>query len=131
MEVSLKSISMRSRGGRHGLGVLPGRDGASGFLYSNGEDDRMTTPDAEEPEPSEGSFVERLVKVVVSIVVLVPVTVFLGYGGWVVLTLTAKVAGYDPETEDGDRLRERLFAWPERNREVMRTDGRADLPLRP
>ena len=86
---------------------------------------------AEDQDSSDIPFTERLVRVVVSIVVLVPVTVFLGYGGWLVLTLTAKVAGYDPVTEDGDLLRERLFAWPDRNREVMRTDGRAELPLRP
>lgn len=70
------------------------------------------------------SFVERLLKVAVSIVVLVPVTVFLGYGGWIVLTPTAAIAGYDPETSDGDRLRDRLLAWPDRNRDVMRTNGR-------
>jgi len=85
----------------------------------------------EDQDSSDLTFTDRLVRVVVSIVVLVPVTVFLGYGGWLVLTLTATVAGYDPVTADGDLLRERLFAWPDRNREVMRTDGRAELPLRP
>ncbi|MFC7057540.1 hypothetical protein [Halovenus salina] len=74
---------------------------------------------------------ERFVRVSVSIVVMVPVTVFVGYGGWLVLTLTAVLGLYDPETEDGDVLRERLFEWPDRNREVMRTDGYEPLPLRP
>lgn len=73
----------------------------------------------------------RVGRVVVSIAVLVPVTVFLGYGGWIVLSTTAALVGYDPETDDGEALRDRLVAWPERNREVMRTDGRVPLPLRP
>lgn len=60
-----------------------------------------------------------------------PVTVFLGYGGWIVLSITAALFGYDPETDDGGPLRDRLVAWPDRNREVMRTDGRVPLPLRP
>lgn len=76
-------------------------------------------------------FRTRLVRVVVSIVVLVPVSVFLGYGGWLVLTVSAALGGPDPLTEDGDLLRERLLDWPEPNREVMRTDGRAELPLSP
>ncbi|SDJ42538.1 hypothetical protein SAMN05216226_103144 [Halovenus aranensis] len=74
---------------------------------------------------------ERFVRLSVSIVVMVPVTVFVGYGGWSVLTITAVLGLWDPETEDGDHLRERLFEWPDRNREVMRTDGHAPLPLRP
>lgn len=73
----------------------------------------------------------RLARVTISIVVLVPVTVFLGYGGGLVLTVSAKLGGPDPETGDGDPLRQRLLAWPDRNREVMRTDGDAELPLRP
>jgi len=75
--------------------------------------------------------IERFVKVVVSVVALVPVTVFVGYGGGLVLTLVAVLGGPDPETEDGDLLRRRLLAWPDRNRDVMRTNGRADLPLKP
>lgn len=82
-------------------------------------------------DSSEPSTIERLVKVIVSVVVLTPLTVFLGYGGWLVLTVTATVGGYDPRTEDDDLLRERLLAWPDRNREVMRTNGRAELPLQP
>lgn len=87
----------------------------------------MTNTETNEDDP----FVERLGKVLVSIIVLVPVTVCLGYGGWVVLSLTATLVGYDPETGDGDPLRERLATWPDRNREVMRTNGNAALPLRP
>ncbi len=82
-------------------------------------------------EETDGSFVDRFVKLSISIVVLVPVTVFLGYGGWFVLTLTAAVGLYDPKTKDGEPLRERLFEWPDRNREVMRTNGHAPLPLKP
>lgn len=74
---------------------------------------------------------KRFLRVIVSVVVLSGVTVVLGYGGWFVLTLTAKLVGYDPRTEDGYRLRERLRAWPHRNREVMRTNGKRPLPLKP
>lgn len=87
-----------------------------------------TNEPASDAEPS---FRTRVVRVVVSIVVLVPVTVFLGYGGWLVLTIVSAVGVYEPENENGDELRDRLAAWPERNREVMRTDGRVELPLRP
>lgn len=79
----------------------------------------------------EQPFRKRLLKLVVSIVVLVPVCVFLGYGGWFVLTVSAVLGGPDPRTEDGDLLRERLLEWPDRNREVMRTNGQAALPLSP
>jgi hypothetical protein len=75
-------------------------------------------------------FRTRLVRVAVSIVVPSGVTVVLGYGGWLVLSITAKF-GYDPETDDGTPLRNRLAAWPDRNREVMRSNGHAELPLRP
>lgn len=80
---------------------------------------------------SEVRFRKRLVRVVVSVVVLTGVTVILGYGGWIVLTLTAKLRGYEFETADGELLRERLLAWPERNRDVMRSNGRTSLPLKP
>lgn len=88
-----------------------------------------SAPDSE--NPSEPSTIKRLVKVLISIVVLTPLTVVLGYGGWFVLTVTAAIGGYDPRTEDDDLLRERLLAWPDRNRDVMRTNGRAELPLQP
>lgn len=83
------------------------------------------------PDAPDVTFTDRLANVVVSVVVLVPATVVLGYGGWAVLTLTARLAGYDPETTDGDLLRNRLLAWPDRNRDVMRTDGRVEPPLKP
>lgn len=60
-----------------------------------------------------------------------PCDVLLGYGGRLVLTLMTLLGLYQPEPTDGDPLRERLVAWPDRNREVMRTDGRVTLPLRP
>jgi hypothetical protein len=85
----------------------------------------------EKPDAPDTRFTDRLANVAVSVVVLAPVTVVLGYGGWAVLTLTARIAGYDPETADGDLLRDRLLAWPDRNRDVMRTNGRADPPLKP
>ena len=44
------------------------------------------------------SFKTRVVRVLI----LTGVTVVFGYGGWIVLTLTASVVGYDPKTEDGD-----------------------------
>jgi hypothetical protein len=72
----------------------------------------------------------RYVRVLVSVAVLGGVTVVLGYGGWLLLTVSTLV-GYDPRTDDGDRLRDRLLSWPERNRSVMRTNGRESLPLRP
>jgi hypothetical protein len=77
------------------------------------------------------AFRRRLARVTISIVVLVPVTVFLGYGGWIVLRILATLGGPDPERSDGTRLRDRLLAWPDRNREVMRTNGKTPLPLRP
>jgi hypothetical protein len=81
--------------------------------------------------PTDISRSKRLWRVGVSIIVLAPVTVLLGYGGWLVLTLMTLLGVYQPEPADGDPLRERLVAWPDRNREVMRTDGRVTLPLRP
>jgi hypothetical protein len=78
-----------------------------------------------------GSVATRLAELFVSIAVLSLVTVVVGYGGWAVLTASAALGGPDPETADGDRLRDRLLAWPARNREFMRNDGRGSLPLRP
>ncbi|MFC4245823.1 hypothetical protein ACFOZ7_02185 [Natribaculum luteum] len=84
-----------------------------------------------DPVREDEPFLERLVGLVVSIVVLTGVTVILGYGGWAILTLSAKLGGPDPKTEDGDLLRNRLATWPDRNREFMRNNGRGELPLRP
>lgn len=88
-----------------------------------------SSPDLE--NPSDPPVLHRFVKVIVSIIVLVPLTVFLGYGGGIVLTVTATIRSKDSGTENGETLRERLLAWPERNREVLRTNGRAELPLKP
>lgn len=109
--------------------LTPSEDTASETTASEPTAAETTAPEA--GESADGSFLDRLVKVGVSIVVLVPVTVFLGYGGWLVLTVTAALGGPDPETDGGELLRHRLAAWPDRNREVMRTNGRAELPLRP
>lgn len=85
----------------------------------------------ETTDDADPSLRTRAVRIALSVVVFVPVTVFVGYGGWLVLTLAGAVGVYEPENGDGESLRDRLFAWPERNREVMRTDGRVELPLRP
>lgn len=81
-----------------------------------------------EPMPSRKARVGR---VIVSIVILTWITVIVGYGGGLVLTITATLFGYDPETDDGDRLRDRLLDWPDRNRDVMRTNGSEPVPWKP
>lgn len=73
----------------------------------------------------------RFGKLSISIAVLTFVTVLIGYGGWILLTVSAKLGGPDPETDDGDLLRKRLLAWPDRNREFMRNNGHGTLPLKP
>ncbi|MFC7072009.1 hypothetical protein ACFQJ7_03860 [Halovenus rubra] len=85
----------------------------------------------ENQNTSDEAFIERFVRLSVSIVVMVPLTVVVGYGGWLLLSITATLGLYDPETETGELLRKRLAEWPDRNREVMRTDGVAELPLKP
>jgi len=60
------------------------------------------------------------VRILISVGILTGTTVVFGYGGWIVLSLTANCVGYDPQTADGDLLRNRLVNWPERNSEVMR-----------
>lgn len=65
------------------------------------------------------SVLLRFGKLSVSIAVLTFVTVMIGYGGWALLTVSAKLGGPDPETADGDLLRTRLLSWPDRNREFM------------
>lgn len=97
---------------------------------ATGSDDESATGTAD-GESARVPFRTRLARVIVSVVVLTGVTVVLGYGGWVVLTAASTLGAYDPEPVDGESLRARLLAWPERNREVMRTDGRAELPWRP
>lgn len=71
----------------------------------------------------------RLLRVIVSVVILTGVTIVVGYGGWIVLSVTASIANYDPRTKQGDLLRNRLAEWPDRNRDVMRSNGREPLPM--
>lgn len=73
---------------------------------------------------------KRVMRVAISIIVLTGVTVVFGYGGWVLLTIAAKIGVYS-ETTDEPTLRDRLAVWPDRNRDVMRTNGRVPLPLTP
>jgi hypothetical protein len=83
-------------------------------------------------QPSETKpFGRRLLELVVSISVLTLVSVVVGYGGGLLLYVSAALGGPDPETEDGDLLRDRLLDWPDRNREFMRNNGYGELPLRP
>lgn len=86
---------------------------------------------ADETAPDDVALSVRVWRVVLSIVVMTWVCVVVGYGGWAVLSLSAKLGGPDPETSDGDLLRERLLSWPDRNREVMRTNGHREVPWRP
>lgn len=73
----------------------------------------------------------RVLEVAVSICVLTLGTVVVGYGGWLLLTVSAKLGGPDPETDNGDSLRDRLLAWPARNREFMQNNGHGQLPWTP
>lgn len=77
------------------------------------------------------STITRVARMIVSITVLTGVAVLLGYGGGLLLALSAALGGPDPETPDGDLLRDRLLEWPERNRQFMHTNGHGTLPLRP
>lgn len=77
-----------------------------------------------EPTNKAVSFNIRLVRMLISIGVLAFITVIFGYGGWIVLSLTAKSVGYDPQTAEGDLLRNRLVNWPEQNKKLMRSNGR-------
>jgi len=79
----------------------------------------------------ESGVMERIGLLIVSICVMTFVTVVVGYGGWLVLRISAAIGGPDPRNEDGERLRDRLLAWPQRNRDFIRSNGRGDLPLRP
>lgn len=81
------------------------------------------------PQAGRG-LLKRLLLLVVSITVMTFVSVVFGYGGWLVLRISAAVGGPDPETEEG-LLRDRLLAWPRRNREFIRTNGRGTFPSRP
>lgn len=83
------------------------------------------------PTDGDVSALRRLVRVVVSVTVLTGVTVVVGFGGWLLLSVAALLGVYDPAPTARPTFRERLRDWPERNREVMRTNGREPLPLLP
>ena len=79
----------------------------------------------------ERGLLRRIGLLSVSICVMTFVTVVVGYGGWLLLRISAAIGGPDPQTEEGALLRNRLLAWPQRNRDFIRSNGRRDLPLRP
>lgn len=85
----------------------------------------------EHADPPDKPFGKRLLQLIVSITVLTLVTVVVGYGGGLLLFVSAKLGGPDPETEDGDLLRDRLLDWPDRNREFMRNNGHGEFPWPP
>ncbi|WP_340100351.1 hypothetical protein [Salinibaculum salinum] len=76
-------------------------------------------------------FGKRLLQLVLSITVMTLVTVVVGYGGGLLLFISAKLGGPDPETEGGDLLRDRLLDWPDRNREFMHNNARGEFPWPP
>ncbi len=77
------------------------------------------------------SFGRRLLQLTLSITVMTLVTVVVGYGGGLLLFVSATLGGPDPKTADGELLRDRLLDWPDRNREFMRTNGRGEFPWPP
>lgn len=89
------------------------------------------TSSSSDPESGDESTPKRVVQLIVSIVVMTGVTVVVGYGGGFLLTIIAALGGPDPQTEDGEPLRERLLTWPDRNREFMRTNGKSEFPWPP
>jgi hypothetical protein len=76
------------------------------------------------------STVVRAAELTLSVTVLTLVTGIALVGG-VVLALVAAFDGPDPQTTDGDRLRDRLLNWSDRNRQFIQANGRGDLPLEP
>lgn len=66
----------------------------------------------------------------VSVTVLTLVT-GLALVGALVLALVTAVGGPEPRTDDGDRLRDRLLEWSNRNSQFLQTNGRGELPLEP
>lgn len=82
-------------------------------------------------DDGEKPLLKRALQLVVSICLMTGVTVILGYGGGLLLTILAALGGPNPETEDGDLLKDRLLAWPERNREFMKNNGKGNLPWTP
>ena len=83
------------------------------------------------PSPTEKSAFVRTTEVIVAITVVLPLAVFAGNLGWLVLRVSAAAGGPDPTTADGDPLRGRLLDWSGRNRAFVRENGRGDLPLSP
>lgn len=82
-------------------------------------------------EDGDKPTLERVVQVIASIVVMTGITVLVGYGGGLLLWVSAKLGGPDPRTEDGDLLRDRLLDWPQRNREFMESNGEGEFPWTP
>jgi hypothetical protein len=80
---------------------------------------------------TEKSAFVRTTEVIVAITVVLPLAVFAGNLGWLVLRVSAAAGGPDPTTADGDPLRGRLLDWSGRNRAFVRENGRGDLPLSP
>lgn len=82
-------------------------------------------------DPADESTAARVTDVIFAVTVLTGVTVLLGSVGGLLLTLVASLGGPDPETADGDLLRQRLLEWADRNRAFVGSDGRGELPLSP
>lgn len=74
---------------------------------------------------------KRIVQLVVSITILTFVSVVIGYGGGLLLTISASLGGPDPHTEDGEPLRDGLLTWPQRNREFMKSNAKGRFPWPP
>lgn len=87
--------------------------------------------DAPPADVGEKPTLVRTTEVIVAITVVLPLAVFAGNLGWLVLRLSAAIGGPDPTTADGDLLRNRLLDWSGRNRSFVRENGRGRLPLSP
>lgn len=79
---------------------------------------------------SGNSTLTRAAELTVSITLLTLVT-SLAFVGGLVLALVAALGGPDPQTADGDRLRDRLLRWSDENRAFIRANGQGELPLEP
>ena len=74
--------------------------------------------------------VVRAAELTLSVTVLTLVTGVALVGG-LGLALVAALGGPEPQTPDGDLLRDRLLGWMGRNRQFMLANGRGELPLQP
>ncbi len=83
------------------------------------------------PKNGEKPLLKRALQLIVSICLMTAVTVILGYGGGLLLTIIAGAGGPNPRTEDGDPLKDRLLDWPDKNREFMKSNGEGELPWMP